>query len=55
MKKRITKEDKAELKGLVLKKGYWSDEVYHFIDKFHGNIKNSVHNLALKYSRENEN
>lgn len=47
MKKKITKEYRQHLEKLVRTKGYWSDEVFNYIQTFDYKTKEKAHNIAL--------
>lgn len=52
MKKIITKKSKEDLKIIIQKYGYWSDNYTSFLECFCHTIRYRVHQLARSYEKE---
>ena len=51
MKTRITKQVKAELKSILDKYGYWSEQTREYISNFDYITSKKLHSMAQVYSK----
>ena len=51
MKTKITKQVKQELKSILDKHGYWSEETRIYLDQFEYFTRNKLHGMAQVYDK----